>query len=87
MSASRRKHDPGKLHLRIKESFDVLRVPLPDEALDAALSQAEKQRWSHLDFLVAIIGPLRGPRPSSCYRRDSGAFAGGSPSGRSATES
>jgi len=58
MSPSRRKHDPEKLHRRIKESLDVLRVPLPEEALDAALSEAEKQRWSHLDFLVAVIGPL-----------------------------
>lgn len=58
MSPPRRKRDPEKLHLRIKESFDVLRVPLPEDALDTALSQAEKQRWSHLDFLVAVIGPL-----------------------------
>lgn len=58
MSPSRRKHDPEMLHRRIKASFDALRVPLPDEALDAALSQAEKQRWSHLDFLVAVVGPL-----------------------------
>lgn len=58
MSSARRKHDPEKMHLRIKESLEVLRVPLPEDALDAALSQAEKQRWSHLDFLVAVIGPL-----------------------------
>lgn len=58
MSPPRRKRDPEKLHLRIKEAFDVLRVPLPEDALDTALSQAEKQRWSHLDFLVAVIGPL-----------------------------
>jgi DNA replication protein DnaC len=69
MSPPRRKHDPETLHLRIKASFNVLRVPFPEDALDAALSQAEKQRWSHLDFLMALIGPLADRRRERTVER------------------
>jgi DNA replication protein DnaC len=70
MSKSRIKHDPAKLHRRTMDAFTVLRVPCREDDLDIALHEAEKQRWSHLDFLVAVIGPLAdGRRERTVERR------------------
>jgi len=70
MSKPRIKHDPDKLHMRTMDAFAVLRVPCREDDLDIALHEAEKQRWSHLDFLVAVIGPLAdGRRERTVERR------------------
>ena len=69
MSRTRSTRDPQKHRLRIMESFDLLRVPFTEDQLDAALSQAEKQRWSYLHFLVALIGPLADRRRESTVER------------------
>ena len=42
---------------RILEYFQTLRIPLSADELDAALAQAEKQRWSPLEFLSHLLGP------------------------------
>jgi DNA replication protein DnaC len=60
---SRRRKPPIKtspshdLHQRVLEYFQTLRVPLSAEDLDAALAQAEKQRWGPLEFLSHVLGP------------------------------
>jgi len=46
------------LHRRVLEHFQTLRVPLSAAELDAVLAQAEKERWSPLEFLGRLIGPL-----------------------------
>ena len=46
------------LHGRILEHFQTLRVPLSAAELDTAMAQAEKERWSPLEFLGQLIGPL-----------------------------
>jgi DNA replication protein DnaC len=43
---------------RILEHFQTLRVPLSAAELDAAIAQAERERWSPLEFLGRLIGPL-----------------------------
>jgi len=45
------------LHQRVLEYFQTLRVPLSAADLDAALAQAEKQRWGPLEFLSHVLGP------------------------------
>jgi DNA replication protein DnaC len=60
--ASRRKppiptspsHD---LRQRILEYFQTLRIPICSDELDAALAQAEKQRWGPLELLSHLLGP------------------------------
>ena len=46
------------LHRHVLEHFQTLRVPLSAAELDAVLAEAEKQRWSPLEFLGRLIGPL-----------------------------
>jgi DNA replication protein DnaC len=45
------------LRERLLESFQALRIPVSADELDAALEQAEKQRWSALEFVSRLIGP------------------------------
>jgi DNA replication protein DnaC len=45
------------LRQRILEYFQTLRVPLSATDLDAALAEAEKQRWSPLELLAHLFGP------------------------------
>ena len=45
------------LHQRILEYFQTLRVSLSAEELDAALTQAEKERWGPLELLSHLLGP------------------------------
>jgi DNA replication protein DnaC len=45
------------LHQRVLEYFQTLRVPLSAADLDAAMAQAEKQRWGPLEFLSHVLGP------------------------------
>ena len=45
------------LRQRILEYFQTLRVPLSATDLDAALAEAEKQRWSPLELLSHLFGP------------------------------
>jgi DNA replication protein DnaC len=44
------------LHERVLVYFETLRVPLSAETLDVLLAQAEKERWSYLDFLERLLG-------------------------------
>ena len=45
------------LHQRILEYFKTLRIPISLDELDAALAQAEKQRWGALELLSHLLGP------------------------------
>lgn len=45
------------LRQRILEYFQTLRVPVSADELDAALAQAEKQRWGLLELLSHLLGP------------------------------
>jgi DNA replication protein DnaC len=42
---------------QVLEYFQTLRVPLSAADLDAALAQAEKERWGLLEFLARLLGP------------------------------
>jgi len=42
---------------RILEYLQTLRIPLTADDLDAALAQAEKERWSALEILAHLLGP------------------------------
>jgi len=59
---SRRRTNRSSPNADLQESilrhFQTLRVPLSATELDAAIAQAEKQRWSPLEFLGRLIGPL-----------------------------
>jgi DNA replication protein DnaC len=41
----------------VLEYLQTLRIPLPADDLDATLAQAEKERWSALEFLTHLLGP------------------------------
>jgi len=45
------------LRQRILEYFQTLRIAMSADELDAALAQAEKQRWSPLELLSHLLGP------------------------------
>jgi DNA replication protein DnaC len=45
------------LRQRVLEYFQTLRISMAAEELDAALAQAEKQRWGLLEFLSHLLGP------------------------------
>jgi DNA replication protein DnaC len=45
------------LREQVLEYFQMLRVPLSAADLDAALAQAEKERWGLLEFLSRLLGP------------------------------
>ena len=45
------------LHQRVLEDFQTLRVLVSAVELDAALAQAEKERWGLLEFLSRLLGP------------------------------
>ena len=47
---------PRELRERLLGHFQVLRIPVSSEQLEAVLAEAERQRWSHLEFLNALIG-------------------------------
>ena len=59
---SRRRTNRSSPNADLRESilkhFQTLRVPLSAAELDAAIAQAEKERWSPLEFLGRLIGPL-----------------------------
>lgn len=42
---------------RILEYFQTLRIPISSDELDAALAEAEKQRWGPLELLSHVLGP------------------------------
>lgn len=65
-AATRPKSD---LQGRILEHFQTLRVPLSAAELDAAIAQAEKERWSPLEFLGQLIGPLADLRRQRAIER------------------
>ena len=46
-----------------------MRVPLSAAELDAALAEAEKQRWSPLEFLARLIGPQADQRRQRAIER------------------
>lgn len=60
MSSRRTKGSSPNADLQksILKHFQTLRVPLSAAELDAAIAQAEKERWSPLEFLGRLIGPL-----------------------------
>ena len=45
------------LRQRILEYFQTLRIPMSADELDAALAEAEKQRWGPLELLSHLLGP------------------------------
>ena len=45
------------LRQRILGYFQTLRIPLSADELDAALAEAEKERWSPLELLSHVLGP------------------------------
>lgn len=45
------------LRQRILDYLQTLRIPLSADELDAALAEAEKQRWSHMELLSHLLGP------------------------------
>lgn len=47
---------PATLRERCLSHFDILRVPLAPEALDAALLRAEQEALPHLSFLDLVLG-------------------------------
>jgi DNA replication protein DnaC len=61
---------PTELRQKILEDFQVMRVPLLAEQLDAALARAESEGMSHLEFLRALISEqANGRRERALARR------------------
>jgi DNA replication protein DnaC len=63
--ASRRKKSAAKtedLRARIVEHFLALSIGLSAEELDGALSRAERERQSHLEFLESVMATQSGKR-------------------------
>lgn len=59
-----------ELHDRILGHFAVLCVPMKGDDLDAALTHAERDRLSHLEFLESLIGAqANGRRERAIERR------------------
>jgi len=56
------KRNPTDLCKRILGHFSKLGIPLRAEDLDGALSRAEKERLSHLEFLESLIAQEAGER-------------------------
>jgi len=54
---------------RCLQHFQTLRIPLPPEALDRLLSQAEKETLSHLTFLDYLLGPQAAARQERAVER------------------
>lgn len=54
---------------RLLGYFEILRIPLSAAELDAVLAQAEKQRWSPLEFLERLIGPQADQRRQRTIER------------------
>ncbi len=60
---SRRRNPPipaspsHDLRGRILEYFQTLRIPISSDELDAALAEAERQRWGPLELLSHVLGP------------------------------
>lgn len=48
------RHD---LRQRILDDLQTLRIPFSADELDAALAQAEKERWNALELLTHVLGP------------------------------
>jgi DNA replication protein DnaC len=53
---TRRTMTPATLRERCLNHFDILRIPITPEALDAALLRAEKEALPHMDFLDLVLG-------------------------------
>lgn len=51
-----RRADPRDLRDRLLEAFGTLRIPMHDTALDDAVTRAEQEGLSHLQFLELVIG-------------------------------
>jgi DNA replication protein DnaC len=61
---------PTELRQKILEDFQVMRVPLSAEQLDAALGRAESEGMSHLEFLRTLISEqANGRRERALARR------------------
>jgi DNA replication protein DnaC len=72
--ARRKTTIPATLRERCLSHFDILRVPITPEALDAALLRAEKEALPHLSFLDLVLGePAAKRRERSIERRIQGA--------------
>lgn len=57
------------LRERLLEYFQTLRIPVSSDELDAALAQAEKERWSALEFVSRLIGPQADQRRQRAIER------------------
>ena len=47
---------PATMRERCQSHFDILRIPITPDALDAALLRAEKEALPHLSFLDLVLG-------------------------------
>jgi DNA replication protein DnaC len=54
---------------QIVADFATLRIPVTAEQLDAALAEAEKAGWSHLDFLHRLLADQAGQRRARSVAR------------------
>jgi DNA replication protein DnaC len=45
-----------ELRQQILKDFETLRIPLRPEPFDAVLARAEREGWSHLEFVRVLIG-------------------------------
>jgi len=54
--STRKKTSPRKLHDRLIEHFEVLRIPVSPEQLETVVARAEREGLSHLEFLETLIG-------------------------------
>ena len=59
----------ANLRDRCLSHFATLGMPLPPEALDSLLSQAEKESLSHLRFLDQLVGPQAAARRERSIER------------------
>src|SRR5207237_7805060 len=68
-----RKTNPTKttpsLRNQILADFATLRIPVTADQLDAALAEAEKAGWSHLDFLHRLLTDQAGLRRERSLQR------------------
>ena len=67
---ARKKALSPNLRERVLDDAKTLRLPLPEEVLDAALFHAEQEGLSHLEFLQRILGePAMRARQRAIERR------------------
>ena len=66
---SLKKQTPAALRSAILEHFQTLKIPLTDEQLDAALSRAQREGLSHLEFVHALVADQAAQRRERSIQR------------------